>query len=117
MLHLLEPAAAKGTDRVRRSPAVPVVSAVAAGILLDHVGNVSFATWWMVAIAASVLALLFVKARVRSASVVVLLAACVALGGGWHHWRWSCVSNDEISGWATDHGRMVANECVLIEDA
>ncbi len=108
MLHLFEPAAdARGTDRVRRSPAVPVVSAVAVGILLDHVGNVSFATWWMVSIAASVLALVCARTGRRRASVVVLLAVCVGLGGGWHHWRWSCVSDEEISGWATDRGRMV----------
>ncbi len=108
MLHLFEPAAdARGADRIRRSPAVPVVCALAVGILLDHVWNVPFATWWIGSLAASLVALVCRGVGFRHAGAVVLLVSCVGLGGSWHHWRWSCVADNEISGWATEKGRLV----------
>ena len=108
MLHLFEPATdARGPDRVRRCPAVPVVSAVAAGILLDHVGYVSFSTWWIGSVAAVLLALFCRGRGFGYLCAGVLLISCVGLGGAWHHWRWSCVADNEIAGWATDQGRLV----------
>jgi competence protein ComEC len=86
---------------------VPVVFAVALGILLDHVWNPTFATWWIAAAGTSVLAVVCSRIGLKLASTAALLAACAGLGGGWYHWQWSCVSDDEISAWATDRGRTV----------
>ncbi|MBS0203088.1 MAG: DNA internalization-related competence protein ComEC/Rec2 [Planctomycetes bacterium] len=107
MLQMFEPAADwKATDRIRRSPAVPVVAAVAIGILLDSTGTIVFSTWWIgTAVALSVTALF--RRRFPLATVLLLLLACSGLGGAWHHWRWSCLPENEISAWATDRGRLV----------
>ena len=49
MLHAFEPSAdARGMDRIRRSPALSVLIAIALGIITDRVGTVSWSTWWIV---------------------------------------------------------------------
>lgn len=108
MFHPIEPATnAYESDQFRRSPAVPVVCAVAIGILLDHVLAISFLGWWTVSAIALMLVPLAWPRQWSALTVPVLLLACLSLGGTWHHWRWNCLQDDEVSHWATETGRLV----------
>jgi competence protein ComEC len=108
VFHPIEPATdAYESDQFRRSPAVPVVCAVAIGILLDHVLAISFLSWWTGSAIVLMLAPLTWSRRWNTLAVPVLLLACLGLGGVWHHWRWNCLQEDEVSHWATETGRLV----------
>jgi competence protein ComEC len=108
VLHLFEPATrAKGLDRIHRSPAVPVLFAVAAGILGDRMCSWPLQTWWLTGMGASLLALVCGGLRLRRISALALLVLCAGLGGAWHHCCWSCLPGNEISNWGTDKGRLV----------
>jgi hypothetical protein len=108
VFHPIEPATdAYESDQFRRSPAVPVVCAVAIGVLLDHVLAISFLGWWTYSAIALTLVLLAWSRRWSALTVPMLLLACLSLGGGWHHWRWSCLQDDEVSHWATETGCLV----------
>src|SRR5438445_2124174 len=82
--------------RRRRSPAVPVAAAFALGILADHLFEPDLRVW-LVALAIC-LACWGACAfwRVAGASAVLLLAAVLIAGAGWHHWRWSIVEANHI---------------------
>src|SRR5690349_2820361 len=98
MLHRFEPS----TDTwiaacARRSPAVPIVCAVILGILADSTEQLSFAIWWKATVVAISLFFVLQLFGLRRSSVPILLIACLCLGGTWHHWRWSCVGEDDVS--------------------
>jgi competence protein ComEC len=77
-------------------PAVPVALAAAAGIAADRFGpQASTTTWAAVAGVAAVLGLL--TWRWPGASIPALLVAFAALGGGWHHRRWSDLEPDDLA--------------------
>lgn len=108
MLHQFEPVAdTRGTAPARRSPAVPVVCAVVVGILADSSDRVSFSVWWSAALIAIALNTVLWFSGCRRVSVVTFLIACLCLGGAWHHLRWSCLSDRDISMWATDEAKPV----------
>ncbi|MDB5343145.1 MAG: ComEC family competence protein [Schlesneria sp.] len=108
MFHPIEPATdAYESDQFRRSPAVPVVCAVAIGILLDHLLAISFLDWWIGSAIALTLVPLAWSRRWNHLAVSMLLLACLGLGGVWHHWRWNCLPDDEVSHWATETGCLV----------
>lgn len=94
-------------DCFRRSPAVPVVCAVAIGILLDRAFRVPFVSWCAGAAFLLLLMLLGWKWQRSRVSAALLLLATVGLGGAWHHWCWDCLQQNDISQWATDRGRLV----------
>lgn len=107
-MFFLEPAAEQArSHRFRRSPAVPVVIAAASGILVDRVSDLPFLTWWVSAILAVALAILCWTIGWSRCSAVLVLVSCAGLAGTWHHWCWSCIAPHDISGWATDEGRLV----------
>ncbi len=78
------------------APLVPVVAALAAGILVDRVADpLATQTWVTIALFAGVAVLATVRwGKINTAAV---LAALVAVGGGWHHFRWSDVSADDLA--------------------
>lgn len=88
--------------RYRRSPAIPVAAALAGGILADHLFEAELHFWlggcavllagWGVCLAR----------RWTVASSVLLLAAVLTAGGGWHHWRWSIVEANDVSRFASE---------------
>jgi competence protein ComEC len=80
----------------RRSPAVPVAAAFAAGIFADHLLEPDLRVW-LVAAALSLAAWgVCLWRRFARTSAVMLLGAVLIAGAGWHHWRWSIVGADHI---------------------
>ena len=107
MLHLFEPVAdASTTGRFRRNPAIPVLIAVATGIVWDRMRPIPLQGWWL---ATFTMVLVSLGCRVFKGrfSVALLLMGCLGLGGLWHHWCWSCLAANDISRWAVDQGRIV----------
>jgi competence protein ComEC len=80
----------------RRSPAVPVTAAFAAGILVDHLFEPDLTVWLIAAGVCLAGWAIGMKLRRTHASAVLLLSAVVIAGAGWHHWRWSIVGSDHI---------------------
>ncbi len=93
--------------RYRRSPAVPVTAAFAAGILADHVFDPILEVW-LVAAAVSLSAwVICFCSRTAWASAAFLLAGVLIVGAGWHHWRWSVVGSDHIIRFAEETSQPV----------
>ena len=86
---------------------MPVLCAIACGIIGDRLAAVSFSVWWMAAALCAGLTLVSLCMGATRVSACCLIATCVGLGGGWHHWCWSCVADNEIAAWATERGRLV----------
>jgi competence protein ComEC len=80
----------------RRSPAVPVTAAFAAGILVDHLFEPDLTVWLIAAGACLAGWGIGMKLRRTRASAALLLSALMIAGAGWHHWRWSIVGADHI---------------------
>lgn len=104
-----------GSNRAARSPALPVLGAAIVGILADSMGVASFLVWWLIAICALLVSLAVGVSRWPRQSTTALLVSCLALAGGWHHWRWNCVSDRDISGWATEEGERVRLQGRVLE--
>ncbi|MBI3862775.1 MAG: ComEC/Rec2 family competence protein [Planctomycetia bacterium] len=81
---------------------MPVAAVFAGGILCDHWLPSSLPTW--LALCAGCLAAwgICLVARRAPAGAICLLAAILAAGGAWHHWRWSIVGSDHISRFADE---------------
>ncbi|MCY2963036.1 MAG: ComEC/Rec2 family competence protein [Planctomycetota bacterium] len=104
----------------RRLPALPVATAVAAGITIDHFANWSPAVWlslgavgWLLWIVASYLdsrsrRVPAFASRLRAgvgfdlASLFTLLLTLSSAGGCWHHLCWSSVGPLEIAQFARE---------------
>ena len=85
------------TLRPRRlvAPLAPVAIAFASGIVLDRYGlAISTASWAALAVVAS--AFLFVRPKGLAGGFAVI-AAFAALGGSWHHHRWSDLDADDLA--------------------
>jgi competence protein ComEC len=75
---------------------MPIALAVAAGIALDRYGAPwSTFSWGTIALAAAAVGL--GAWRRGWAWDLALLIAFAAIGGGWHHHRWSDVAADDLS--------------------
>jgi len=108
VLHVFEPATnSRDGDRIHRSPAVPVVGAVALGIAADHCFAFRFEVWWIATVVVLSLALICWRQQFSLGISAMVLAACIGLAGCWHHWNWDCVRDNEISTWATDRDRPI----------
>ena len=80
--------------RVRFAPLAPLAFAASAGVLLDRFADpVATFTWAVLAMAGAVVAA--VAWRRPRVSAWAIVAAFVALGGGWHHDRWSDLAPDD----------------------
>src|SRR5689334_15054740 len=87
------PAAPEG---YRRSPAVPVAAAFAAGIFADHLLEPDLRVWLVAAALCLAGWGVCLSRRFARTSAVTLLVAVLIAGAGWHHWRWSIVGADHI---------------------
>lgn len=96
--------------RGSRHPALLLLAAVSAGIVLDRYCDLPF-LFWGAAAAAGLLGwlLLFVCWR-SDFSSHLLLAAWAALGGGWHHVWWNVYPANEIGLLAVEAGTPTAVE-------
>jgi competence protein ComEC len=90
------------SERKRQQPAltiaplVPLVAAVATGIVADRYGEpCQTKAWMMIALACGVIAMLTVR-RALISSLAVMAAVC-AIGGAWHHFRWSDMAPDDLA--------------------
>ncbi len=86
----------------RRSPAVPVALAFAVGIVADHLWDCDLRLWLAACCTGLVLWSICHVRRMSAAAAVLLLAAVLGAGAGWHHWRWSIVASDHISRFAQE---------------
>lgn len=98
---------------VRRAPAVALLAAVAAGIVVDRVWNWPLAGWLAVSVAAAAGTVLVRHHRIPM--TVAVLSIWCGLGGAWHHLWWSTVSTNDVAAWATEDGVVVRLEGTLIE--
>jgi competence protein ComEC len=96
------------------APLVPVVLAMAAGIMADRYGA-SFETsdWIMLVLAASTAAALCVRWHVVCS--VVICAAVMTLGGAWHHHLWTGYALDDLGWSVTETPRPAWVRGVIIE--
>ncbi len=98
-----------GNERPRPfvvSPFLAVLSALAAGIAIDRfIEPWATRKWFGLALAFTSVPFLFLRRPMIGA--VAALAAFVALGGGWHHYRYSDIAPDDLSLHVTETGRPV----------
>lgn len=80
------------------APLLPLVGAVAAGILADRLGPQWWGCggWWIAAFVALIAWWLLTVRERFAASSVCLLAAIIALAAGWHHWHWQLFAADDV---------------------
>jgi len=116
VLHVFEPLARPvAGGRFHRSPAVPVAFAVMLGIVSDRLLELDAATWLFLSAIMATGAISSFAWRARVASVVLLLLGCASLAGAWHHQRWSCLEERDVSAWSTEPGRPVRLRAKLVQ--
>jgi len=78
------------------APQVPLVVALALGIVMDRYADpYQTRTWVGLALAFGTIAALTVRHALICSSAI--LAAIVAIGGGWHHFRWADLAADDLA--------------------
>ncbi len=108
MLHVFEPAAKPVVaGRLHRSPAVPVVFAAMPGILIDRLSSPSLTTWLSFTAVTVFVGVLSLATGRRAATAALLLLSCVGFAGAWHHWRWSCLAENDLSAFTRDGGQRI----------
>ena len=90
-----------------RAPAVPIVAVFAAGIATDRCSGPDIRWWLAIGLAGLAAWIGFYRRGRFVVSVVALLIGVAAIGGGWHHWRWSVIAQDDISCFAGEQPRLV----------
>ncbi len=86
------------------APLAPLVAAMAAGIIADRwLDPCETKVWVTIALVLGAIAAL--TTRVTSVFHVAMLAAIAAIGGGWHHHRWTDQSADDLSRSVTETPR------------
>ena len=78
------------------APLAPLVAALAAGIIADRCLEPCETKVW-VTIGLTLGAVAALTTRITSVFYVTMLAAVVAIGGGWHHHRWSDHGADDLA--------------------
>lgn len=86
-------------------PLLLVAVAFALGIVVDRFGSVWFESrtaidWWAAAGIATALAILLYHGHYLRTSLIVLLFACLFLGGSWHDLRWNYCANNDLARYA-----------------
>ena len=86
------------------APLAPLVAAMAAGIIVDRwLDPCETKVWVTIALILGAIAAL--TTRVTSIFYVSMLAAIAAIGGGWHHHRWTDQSADDLAHSVTETPR------------
>ena len=116
MLHLFEPVARPvAAGRFHRGPAVPVVFAVMLGVLVDRLSSVSCSTWLLFTACFLLAGATSFALRRKTASALLLLLSCAGFGAAWHHWRWSCLAENDLSAWSSDDGKLARLKAKVLQ--
>ena len=103
----------------RYQPLVIVLTAAAAGILLDRCRPLSLATWCVAAaVGVGLWGIIRLRFKNRVAAVlssILLLTAVVATAGAWHHCRWNLFADDDLGRYARRDVQPVCVEAVAVE--
>ena len=87
-------------------PAVGAAAMIAAGILIDRVGEISFRTWLGASVCSIAVAILAGRLRGNNATVtfraLLVLAGVVSIGGARHHQFWSLRRTNNILAFTQD---------------
>ncbi|MGO9465078.1 MAG: ComEC/Rec2 family competence protein [Isosphaeraceae bacterium] len=84
-----------GARRVAIAPLAPLVAAVATGIVFDRFREpCDTSAWAILGLAFGAIAALSVRRELISS--LALLGAFLAIGAGWHHYRWSDLDPDDL---------------------
>ncbi|MGA7496043.1 MAG: ComEC family competence protein, partial [Isosphaeraceae bacterium] len=99
---------------VSMAPMALVLIALCAGIVIDrHLDPFETSTWITLVLASITVACLGLRRALLSS--VALLAAILAIGGGWHHYRWNELAADDLSWGASEMPRPAWARGVIIE--
>ncbi|MGZ3471845.1 MAG: ComEC/Rec2 family competence protein, partial [Isosphaeraceae bacterium] len=99
---------------VSLAPMALVLVALCAGIAIDrHLDPFETSTWITLVLASITVACLGLRRALLSS--VALLAAILAIGGGWHHYRWNELAADDLSWGASEMPRPAWARGVIIE--
>ncbi|MGO8903788.1 MAG: ComEC/Rec2 family competence protein [Isosphaeraceae bacterium] len=99
---------------VSMAPMALVLIALCAGIVIDrHLDPFETSTWITLTLASITVACLGLRRALLSS--VALLAAILAIGGGWHHYRWNELAADDLSWGASEMPRPAWARGVIIE--
>jgi competence protein ComEC len=102
----MHPPESARTAPVPVAPLVPLALAVAAGIVADRYGGPWGTSGWLgLAIGLGVVGL--VAAWWWWVGVLAVVGAWGALAGGWHHYRWSDLADDDLARGVTEAPRPV----------
>lgn len=100
--------------RVSMAPMALVLIALSAGIVIDrHLDPFETSTWITLVLASITVACLGLRRDLLSS--VALLTAVLAIGGGWHHYRWNELAADDLSWGASETPRPAWARGVIIE--
>lgn len=95
------------------APLLPIAMAAAVGVVADRYGSPFGTPAW--AAVAGVLAALALLGRSRGWGLAALFLSFAALGGGWHHHRWTDLAADDLARSDFGEGRPAWVRGVLVE--
>jgi competence protein ComEC len=81
-------------------PLVVTLAAVCAGVIVDAYLAFPMGWWLIVAVAALAVWFGLWRGGLATGASIVLLLACAAIGGAWHHDRWFLFAADDLGHWA-----------------
>ncbi len=85
-----------GTRRVAIAPLAPLVAAVSAGIVVDRfIEPCGTLAWAIVGLSFGAIAALSLRRGLISS--LAIAGAFLAIGAGWHHYRWSDLDPDDLA--------------------
>jgi predicted membrane metal-binding protein len=97
------------------NPAVIVLAAAAAGMVVDRYRPLPFIVWWGIAAACLGGWCVLCGKRRNMAAAVVLFLAVMALAASWHHCRWYLFGGDDLGLFAHTQQQPVCLEAVAVQ--
>ncbi len=107
-----------GNDRQGKShyqPLVVVLAAFCVGILLDRAASCSLHIWASGAAGSLVVWFVFHVASKERTAAVALVLAIGAIGGAWHHCRWSLFPSNDLGTFAAKEPAPVCIEAIALK--
>jgi competence protein ComEC len=98
----------------RVAPLAPLAVAAAVGVAVDRFAEPWGTLVWLAIAAGLGVFAVVLDGRPRRAPALVMLA-CLALAGGWHHYRWSDLADDDLARVVDEVARPVWARGVLLD--